>query len=49
MFPIFFAFSDYDWRQAIGDAWSWYVWGIDRCGLGPNRWGEDCTNSYSNR
>jgi hypothetical protein len=46
---ILFALSFGDFSMAIGDWFSWYFNGIDRCGLGPERWGEDCSNSYSNR
>ena len=43
------AMSWSDFSTAFGDLWAWYIWGIDNCGRGPERWGEDCTNSFRNR
>lgn len=28
--------------QALGDWYYSFFWNIDRCGLGPDRWGEQC-------
>jgi hypothetical protein len=37
-----FAFSLGDFATMLGDVWYWAVWGVDRCGQGPERWGETC-------
>jgi hypothetical protein len=33
--------------QVISDWYYAFVWGIDRCGQGPDRWGEQCGGGTS--